>query len=144
MASLASFPGVSTSVVFGHPATGVRALPNMGQSLFDLKHQRGGRLFLSRHKVVLITPEGGRQQPFDCPENVDIVTQAWKNHIELPSTCNDGTCYSCAGKLIKGRVDQRKASSLSDKQIEEGYILTCVATPLSDVEIETHKEEKLI
>ena len=45
-----------------------------------------------------------------------------------------------------GRCDQLYADGenyLLDEQIEEGYILTCVAKPLEDCVVETHKEGDL-
>ena len=44
-------------------------------------------------------------------------------------------------KLVSGTVDQEDQLFLDDEQVEEGYILTCVAKPTSDCVVETNKKK---
>ncbi len=56
--------------------------------------------------------------------------------VSLPYGCKYGGCISCAARLLEGRVDQRAAVALNNKQLSDGYILLCVARPLSDCTLE--------
>jgi ferredoxin len=62
--------------------------------------------------------------------------------VSLPYGCRYGGCISCAAKLRSGEVDQRAAVALNGRQLADGYVLLCVARPLTDctldVGVESH------
>jgi len=51
---------------------------------------------------------------------------------DLPYGCEYGGCITCAAKLKDGEIDQRRQVALNNRQINDGYIILCVARPLSD------------
>ena len=65
--------------------------------------------------------------------------------VDLPYGCEYGGCITCAAKLIKGEVDQRTQVALNNRQINNGYIILCVARPKTDctIEIGVESHDKL-
>ncbi|NBV88017.1 MAG: ferredoxin--NADP reductase [Betaproteobacteria bacterium] len=51
--------------------------------------------------------------------------------IAVPYSCREGSCGSCMGKLLEGKVEMEVTDALSAKEIERGYILTCQARAAS-------------
>jgi len=65
--------------------------------------------------------------------------------VDLPYGCQYGGCITCAAKLINGEVNQAAQVALNNRQINNGYIILCVARPLSDctLEIGVESHDKL-
>lgn len=56
--------------------------------------------------------------------------------VDLPYGCKYGGCITCAAKLLAGEVDQRRQVALNNRQINNGYILLCVARAVTDCTLE--------
>ena len=92
--------------------------------------------------ITLQTPDGSTDT-FECDSETTILEALEEAGLDHPSSCRAGACSSCAMKIVEGTVDQEEQSFLDDDQLEEGYVLTCVALPTSDLTLFTEQEENL-
>ncbi len=75
----------------------------------------------------------GQEYEFSVPTGKTILETALSQDIDLPYSCQSGLCTACMGKCLSGEVDLSDAEALSEEERADGYVLTCVGKPLTDV-----------
>ena len=72
---------------------------------------------------------------FSCNSDETILAAALRANLILPYGCRDGACGSCKSRVIAGDVRHAsfQASTLTEVEQKQGYILPCVARPTSDL-----------
>jgi len=81
---------------------------------------------------VIVAIDGEREQFTLNAKGKTILEAAESEGMDLPYSCRGGVCSSCKAKVIKGLTSMDNNFTLTDKEIEDGYILTCQAHPASE------------
>ena len=70
----------------------------------------------------------------ECPPTQTVLEAAQAAGIEIPFSCQGGTCHTCAVKA-EGVMDCEEMLALSADEMQSGLRLTCVGKPLGDLKI---------
>mgnify|MGYP005837600993 CR=1 FL=1 len=74
----------------------------------------------------------GQEYEFTVENDENIITAGIKNGLIFPYSCQIGACSTCRAMLVSGNVFMEIREGLTDAEVEQGYILTCQAHPMSD------------
>ena len=82
---------------------------------------------------------------FEVKGTKPLLLELRSQGLDLPYGCQYGGCITCAAKLIYGKVDQRSQVALNNRQINNGYVILCVARAKTDCtfEIGVESHDKL-
>lgn len=75
--------------------------------------------------------DGGKHS-LRWPRQATLVDAMIAAGLDVPYSCREGQCGSCAATLLRGRVDMPDTEILEPEDIEAGTILGCQARPASD------------
>ncbi|WP_394787026.1 2Fe-2S iron-sulfur cluster-binding protein [Rhodoferax sp.] len=72
--------------------------------------------------------------PFDAWSQQSLLASLEQAGLDWPSSCRNGTCRTCIGQLVSGRIRyQIEWPGLSAEEKAEGYVLPCAAFACSDL-----------
>ena len=85
---------------------------------------------------IVVQPSG---RSFTVEGDETLLSACIRQGLNMPYGCKDGACGSCKCKKISGEVQlgTYQTKALSDEERAQGLVLTCCATALSDVVLES-------
>lgn len=95
--------------------------------------------------VLTITIANRDGATYAVSERRTLLESLREQGVDLPYGCKYGGCISCAAKLLSGEIDQRAQKALNNRQLKDGYVILCVARPVTDCtfEIGVESHDKL-
>lgn len=73
---------------------------------------------------------GEKHYEFEVEYPESILKAAKKNGVQLPYSCEVGSCGNCVARCVKGTVWHSYNEVLTDRELEKGLVLTCVGHPV--------------
>ena len=88
---------------------------------------------MTTHTVTIANRDNAT---FQVDARRPLLEQLRTQGVDLPYGCEYGGCITCAAKLTRGTVDQRRQVALNNRQIADGYVILCVARATSDITLD--------
>lgn len=64
--------------------------------------------------------------------SISILEAAIEAGVDAPFSCKGAVCCTCRAKVLEGQVKMTANFALTDAEVEEGFILTCQAHPITE------------
>jgi ferredoxin len=93
--------------------------------------------------TITIRDRATGEHTLEVPDDRYILHSAEQQSVQLPFSCRNGACTSCAVRVISGEIYQPEAIGLSPELRKKGYALLCVSYARSDLEVETQDEDEV-
>ncbi len=74
----------------------------------------------------------GQKHTLLIPAGENILQAALDKGIQIPYSCRGGLCSACSGRCTKGKVNMLINEVLTDRDIAQGWVLTCVGIPQTE------------
>ena len=95
------------------------------------------------HKITIHYKQIGRTITLEVAEGDYIFRSFESNGEDLPFSCRNGCCTTCAVKILSGGMDQTAGIGLSKDMIAKGYGLLCIARANGPLEAETQDDDEV-
>ena len=78
---------------------------------------------------------GGKVWEYEAIWPQTILQAGLVHEVHLPYSCRGGRCSTCVAKCLRGKVRMTINEVLTEKDLREGLVLTCVGYAETDVEL---------
>ena len=65
-------------------------------------------------------------------DGLSILDASIEAGVDAPFSCKGAVCCTCRAKVLEGKVKMDNNFALTDAEVEEGFVLTCQAHPLTE------------
>ena len=96
-----------------------------------------------KFKIRIHDRQKNTYHTIEVPDDRYILHSAENQGVDLPFSCRNGACTTCAVRVISGDIYQPEAMGLSLELQKQGYALLCVSYARSDLEVETQDEDEV-
>lgn len=94
--------------------------------------ESGGNNLGSVNAAVTVI-QYGIETNFDLATGgISILDASIEAGVDAPFSCKGAVCCTCRAKVVEGKVKMDANFALTDAEVEEGFILTCQAHPLTE------------
>ncbi len=84
-------------------------------------------------KAKVTVLQYGIETNFDLQTtSISILDAAIEAGVDAPFSCKGAVCCTCRAKVLEGKVKMDANFALTDAEVEEGFILTCQAHPITE------------
>ncbi|WP_282606221.1 2Fe-2S iron-sulfur cluster-binding protein [Pelagibius sp. Alg239-R121] len=88
---------------------------------------------MTQHRITIANRDNA---VYRVDPHKPLLTSLLDQGVDLPYGCKYGGCITCAARLIAGEVNQKAQVALNNRQINDGYVILCVARPVTDCTLE--------
>jgi ring-1,2-phenylacetyl-CoA epoxidase subunit PaaE len=106
------------------------------QELFGAPIHERERAHATTADVRIIRATGtarlhGRTSIITIHDDETVLEATLRTRRDAPYSCRAGVCSTCQAKLVSGEVEMDASYGLSAQELQNGFILTCQARPMS-------------
>ena len=94
------------------------------------------------YRITFRLPDGS-ETTLSVQNDRHILETALEAGLDLPYSCLQGWCLTCAARVIDGAIDQRDSRRYFSQDRKEGFALLCTGRPRSDCVVETHARDAM-
>ncbi|GET45730.1 ferredoxin--NADP reductase [Capnocytophaga felis] len=100
--------------------------------LFEITASKSDDFSHLQGKVTVSCTLKGEEKIFQIPKNQSLLEGILSQGIDVPYSCLNGVCSSCIGKITEGEAKMAKNETLVEKEISEGFVLSCQAYAVTE------------
>jgi ferredoxin len=97
---------------------------------------------MARFNVTLKMPDG-EERVIEVGAAEHVLEAALNAGLDLPYSCLQGWCLTCAARLVRGEVDQTDSKRYYAADRRAGFVLPCTARPRSDLFLVTYARDAM-